>query len=464
MYPTRINLTTTRRCNLNCIHCYVNHDKVPVSHGWEMSMDLFDYSMRQAVECFQHIGLSNLGEFLSDKQFDERAALFKKYMNSKEDVWFDQVTNATLLDEEHLAPLAGLKNPVLYIFSLDAIDPLISYAIRPPGLAGQAAENIRTIRATHTRLGMKSPEIAISVTLLKRNLLDGFNLINFAREVGCAIYFRHVMGQGLTVNNDESLFRVPAFSNRMLKKFKQYGESLGVKVLFEPFFAESEEDIGLYFQERKTQTPCRMFTEKYTSKIDINGNYTCCCNLDRVLGNIQEVPLTSLADHSDNFITSFLGKPISPCTLCRGRQVQQSFIHEPSVFDLDIREDERDYNPDINLEEHGFFNWLDEVDQKKAGTLLRDHWNKLFGAKPAKTMITSLPKSQSFNPQPQNLITEEHVSKQQRTEEAIIHWKRGGYTAALNILEKLLREFPSDPQVRNQLNAIYAEVGIPLIQ
>jgi hypothetical protein len=228
-------------------------------------------------------------------------------------VCFDQVTNTTLLDEEHLAPLAGLKNSIKYVFSIDAVDPLISHEIRPPGLSTQAQENIKAINRTHARLKMQKPEVAVGVTLLTRNLLDCFNIIRFCREIGSSVGFRHAMGQGLEINNRESLFRVPAFSNRILRKCKEFGKELGVKVTHEPFFAETEAEVASYHEERNDRSiPCRIFNERYISKIDINGDYTCCYNLARVHGNISETPLSTLMDHNNNFITSFHGKPIPP--------------------------------------------------------------------------------------------------------------------------------------------------------
>ncbi|CAH2029934.1 radical SAM protein [Trichlorobacter ammonificans] len=456
MFPTRINISTTRRCNLNCIHCFVNQDRVPVEDGWEMSMELFEDCMAQAMPLFQHIGLSNLGEFLSDTQFIERARIFKAYMNKKPDVWFDQVTNATLLDEEHLAPLAGLKNPVLYVLSIDAVDPLISYAIRPPGLSTQAMKNIRNINQVHARLGMQKPTIVVSVTLLKRNLLDCFNIIDFCRELGCSVYFRHAMGQGLEVNNRESLFRVPVFSNKILRKCKAYGDSQGVKVSFEPLFAQTSEEIDLYHRERNDRSiPCRIFTERYISKVDVNGDYSCCYNLARVHGNIKNIPLAKLMDHNDNVITSFMGRPIAPCTLCRGRQMQLSYIHEPAVFDLNIPDNERCYYPDINLEEHGFFDWLTTLDQKKIEQQLRKHWNMLFGEtshskrSPSPSPYASLPPDLLQNESRDNLL-----------KQAIDNRTIGNYTQSLKIFERLVQAFPGDTEIKSALDDICRELGL----
>lgn len=437
-----------------------------------MSMDLFDHTMKQAIELYEHIGLSNLGEFLCDKQFNERAAVFKHYMDRRPEVWFDQVTNATLLDEEHLAPLAGLKNPVLYVLSIDAVDPLISYAIRPPGLATQAQENIRNINATHERLGLQKPQIIVSVTLLKRNLLDCFNIISFAREVGCAVYFRHAMGQGLAINNKESLFRVPAFSNKILKRCQEFGKSQGVKVTFEPLFAETENEIELYHTERADKSiPCRIFNERYISKIDINGDYTCCYNLERIHGNVQETPLSLLMDHNDNFITKFLGKPIPPCTLCRGRQMQLSFIHESSVYDLEIPSEERCYNPDIDMEEHGFFDWINEIDQVKAGIQLRRHWNTIFGTRNKKTIISFSCEKKPSSKAPFFAMSnipqfgthnEPNDTIKRLLLDADNYKKKGHYVQAFKVLERLLAENPANDDVINQLNEMRIELGIPL--
>jgi len=377
--PTRINLTTTRRCNMKCAHCFVNHGKVPVNYGWEMAMDLFDKCMAQAVPLYENIGLSNLGEFLCDADFEERAKIFKYHMNRKPQICFDQVTNASLLDEDHLAPLAELKNPIQYVLSIDAVDPLIAYAIRPPGLSTRAQENIRNLNRTHERLGLQQPKFVIAVTLLKRNLLDCLNIVRFCREVGCSVYFRHAMGQGLELNQRESLFRVPAFSNRILKICREFGRSLGVHVSFEPLFAETPEEMEFYRKERDDSSiSCDIFSQKYISKIDINGDYTCCYNLERIFGNIKTDSLLDLMNHG-NIDHSLHGKPIPPCTRCRGRQRRLSFIHDPAVFDLDIPQNERSYDAHIDLDEHGFFDWVDEIEGKNVAHQIRKHWNTLFG-------------------------------------------------------------------------------------
>jgi hypothetical protein len=83
---------------------------------------------------------------------------------------------------------------------------------------------------------------------------------------------------------------------------------------------------------------------------------------------------------------------------CRGRQMQLSFIHDPAVFDLDIPRAEPCYDLDINLEEHGFFNWIDEIDHHKMGILIKRHWNKAFGANRVKEQIVksiAVPESDS---------------------------------------------------------------------
>lgn len=163
-----LEIEITRRCNLNCIHCYA---------GGNQKVDLHETHIKNIIEQANEIGVNRLvltgGEPLLDKNVFSYAEYAKK-------IGIPEVallTNGTLLDEEkaaHCQVFSGVQ------MSLDGV----------PEKAGVLRKNYfpqleRAIKLLHQH---RIP-ITLYATINKDNLNDIDLMIAYATKQNCTIAF-----------------------------------------------------------------------------------------------------------------------------------------------------------------------------------------------------------------------------------------------------------------------------------
>jgi radical SAM protein with 4Fe4S-binding SPASM domain len=165
--PFILELELTRRCNLQCVHCYA--DAKDRRFDDELTLEEITRVLDQAVAVgIPEVSLTG-GEVLLHRNFFD---VIDESLARQRNVRF--VTNATMLDDGGLAELC--KRPVkLITVSLDAISPGVHDEIRGPDSHARAMRNVRRLIDAGFRVSI--------ITAFSRMNVDEFDpLLKFCVE------------------------------------------------------------------------------------------------------------------------------------------------------------------------------------------------------------------------------------------------------------------------------------------
>ena len=213
-----------------------------------MSMDLFRRGLREAIPWVRSVGLAAGGEYLSDPMLEERLAVLGEALRMHPEVYFEGISNASMLRRETLGFLRRVQRAV-FTLSIDSADALVYASVRRPGKLFRAEENIRQLRPALTALGVGFVHMSLNVVLMKRTLLTLPATIRLAHEIGATVNCDHAQGFGPDLSR-ESLFGVPVFANLFLERCERLAKRLGVGFSRPPPFAVTADEIRLARVER----------------------------------------------------------------------------------------------------------------------------------------------------------------------------------------------------------------------
>ena len=165
--PFILELELTRRCNLQCVHCYA--DAKDCRFDDELKHDEITRVLDQAVDVgIPEISLTG-GEVLLHRNFFD---VIDESLSRQRNVRF--VTNATMLDHDCLIELC--KRPIkLITVSLDAISSEIHDKIRGPDSHAQTMRNVYSLFEAGFR-------VSIITAFSKMNIKEFDPLLHFCMQ------------------------------------------------------------------------------------------------------------------------------------------------------------------------------------------------------------------------------------------------------------------------------------------
>ena len=356
-WPNHVMFVNTTACNLKCFMCFTNgplSEKKPEF----MPMPLFDRIMDEVGPHIESISLTNWGEPFADPRLPEILEKIARFPNAA--LIFQ--TNGTLLDPKHLALLKGLPNPVHFLISVDALDPVAYASIRPPGDLRMLLRNVRNLRQNAKEIGFKIEFIELNATLLVRNIAFAPKLVEFAASVGAnGVRLLHLGAFHPDLKN-ESLYRIPVYTNNVLEICRILAAERGLVLNCVQPFAVTEEEIRLAIPEISV---CDM-TDSMV-QISADGDvYLCCClaYIGKLMDGICVADLWGGEEHERLRQGLWNGNPVGACKTCRNLESLTPYIYDSTKVGVDIQPSERcmDSNPDFEL--IGAFKWLDDIPEK----------------------------------------------------------------------------------------------------
>jgi MoaA/NifB/PqqE/SkfB family radical SAM enzyme len=336
-----------------------------------MPMDLFRRALLEIAPFAGSVCLAGGGEWLMDPLRDQRLETLGDFLRAHPHIVFNQISNGRLLTADALTFLRDVRS-VDFAISIDSIDPFVYATIRRPGSVHPVLENIRSLRKSLGRLGVRRIGIGLNVVLLKRNLFGLPEVIRFAKQLGASVFADHAQGFGPPDLVNDSLFSVPSLSNRVLSACQQLADELWVPFSCPPPFATTEEEIRQYYDPRFRRMACPQLDSTGPMQIDANGDVRPCCQ-QLVLGNLLQTPFADLF-HSPRYDEHrraiSAGRPLPPCDHCRFLRSAAPFLHEPSDYDLGFPPASPSASVDSDLERLGFGDWVNELQEPELRQLL----------------------------------------------------------------------------------------------
>jgi MoaA/NifB/PqqE/SkfB family radical SAM enzyme len=187
--PIALLIEPTTRCNMDCVMCARN---IP-GHRREEECDLADEYLPilgRAMRGVQASRIQGLGEPLVSRNFIPLMDFLES--NRVHIVTFN--TNGDLFDErmaQFLVEKAETFEDFRISFSLDAATQEVYHKIRGKDL-NRTLKNIRYLVHCKNRRGLRSPRVAINMTLSRTNIADLPKFIRLAHDLGVQVEINHL--------------------------------------------------------------------------------------------------------------------------------------------------------------------------------------------------------------------------------------------------------------------------------
>lgn len=330
-----VSWNITRRCNLRCLHCYINAGEPDENElTTEEAMDLIDQFSQVGVPLILFTG----GEPLM------RHDLFKlaQYARGK-GIKIALSTNGTLITREVASRLADSGFSYIGV-SLDSISPGFHDYFR--GVKGAFTMAIAGIRNA-IDAGL---DVGLRFTLTSRNIDEVPSYIEFAVSLGVKrITFYHLSAPGRARELSRDWWYTPTqyvkFINNLIKYAEEYAGKLEIETTLGPFdgvyialkLAKSREELENYLRFVESTGGCgRKIISIYP-----NGDVYPCQFIDFIkLGNVRERRLVDILSESnlDLFINTdkyLRGPKCSSCVFkryCKGGDRARAYYLSGDVY------------------------------------------------------------------------------------------------------------------------------------
>lgn len=217
------------RCQLRCIMCHFAHPEFqesPITMGGTLLE-------RVAAELFPRahdLVLSSAAEPLMAPDLPLALDLARKY----EVPWFHFSTNCLSMTEKIMDKIIDVQMPLLTV-SCDSIDPPTYERIRTPGKWDVFLRKFDIIRARKQARGSKTPEVSVTVVLMRSNIREVPAMIRFFRDRGVDhMNFVHMSVIGGLGIEHESLMNDARLCNDTMAEARRVAAEVGMNVVI-PF-------------------------------------------------------------------------------------------------------------------------------------------------------------------------------------------------------------------------------------
>jgi len=308
--PTRLHLYLTNKCNLRCIHCYMES-------GTAEENELNTTEWKQLIKDFSSITPHSLvsfsgGESLIRPDFFE-IAQFAKTMGHSTFLF----SNGTLINEDNIKMLEKYIDGIQ--ISLDGASPAAHDAVRGPGAFEKAVNAIRL-------LGKTDIDINIAYCIVPQNIEDiRHNLVPFLKSLG--IKKMHV---GISVARTLGRWQrnCPDFEDSSLLSVYS-----SIKGVLDELYFNGWESPSIARNVRKRNCT---FGQRFV--VSASGNVHPCAELVWKIGNVRVDSIKSLSEklavlHQQTSVDE--SKCCSRCELkyiCRGGCKTWRMHNHKSIF------------------------------------------------------------------------------------------------------------------------------------
>ena len=260
----------TYKCNLNCVHCYVNRQDSP---------ELETSDIKRILDQLADIGTLYLhlsgGEVFTREDFFEIAEYARKLHFA-----LRILTNGTLIDEEVADKLAAL-NPAKIKLSIYGSNPEIHDKVT--GVPGSFKKTMKAAELLKER----NLNLTISTVIMKQNIQDYHKVHKIAQSLGA----KFVADPTVTTKID---------GDRYPLKFRISKEEL-YQVLSDPVILNSEdEDPEIHSKDLVNSVPCSA-THSYC-EISPYGDVFPCVQFPIKCGNLKDNSLEEIWHHSPEIL------------------------------------------------------------------------------------------------------------------------------------------------------------------
>ena len=276
--PARVQIETTRQCNLNCTHCMIIHS-AGAATAQALSFDEFESLLRQLREAGTfHINLTG-GEVLvrPDAMRLLEAAFRERFLVTLQ-------TNGTLLEPGHVSLLARHARQVRQVgISLYAMDPDVHDAVtRSPGSHAGA------LRAIHLLRGAGLPVVAV-LTLTRTNAGEFDAVERFAAGHGLMFQFNTLIAPRDDGGSEPTRLRL---DESLLCRLPQPWETF-----------MDEERQRLDASEMQADSPLSAWCSMGATAcyITATGDVRPCSVVNISAGNVRNTPFREIWDHGAIF-------------------------------------------------------------------------------------------------------------------------------------------------------------------
>ncbi|WMM26568.1 radical SAM protein [Tissierella sp. MB52-C2] len=186
-----VSISITKRCNLECMHCIVDADKVN-NHDKYTTSQVFQIIDKVKALKPSHITLTGGEPMIRDDFVD-----ILKHTSSNYDGKISVMTNGTLINTDNVKPLAALAHNI--DISIDGADEESCSIIRGKGVFQQVVNSIKLLHKNDYK------KISLSMVLTKnnQNVVNKFYKLN--EELGTKPMLRQLALLGRAERNSDIL-------------------------------------------------------------------------------------------------------------------------------------------------------------------------------------------------------------------------------------------------------------------
>lgn len=204
--PHKLEIRPTKRCNLNCLHCWRRGHEGKWDYGDEIPPErLIEIIREGAALGVENVELVGGGE----PTFDRRAAMDYFHEIKRNGMFGDLVTNGTLFTEEMVREMVEMSWDRI-MFSIDGADAATHDSLRgKTGAFKRAVENIRLFTSWKRRRGVEKPLIGMVPVLTNRNHTQFSDFIELAHRIGAyhvgfkPLVIEHRFGEPLKIRGQQ---------------------------------------------------------------------------------------------------------------------------------------------------------------------------------------------------------------------------------------------------------------------
>ena len=272
--PRAVGIEPTNRCNLSCIMCARQAWDKDANQLGDMPLELFNNNILPFLTSSQTVILHGFGEPLIGKEFLEMVRACKR-----KGLRVVFTTNGLML-KKYAHDLLEIGVDLIGI-SIDGVDALKK--IRGVEISA-IIDNIRAIQELKCEMRKELPELRINFVVMKDNVEDLPDLVNFAHELNIKeIIAVHVV-MHYDAMLDQNILRYIDIAKKYFDEARHRASELDIKLNLPPL-------------QKSFNNCCQPFRMVY---INWNGDVRPCCiatinEKDTLkLGNVNEVPLSKL--------------------------------------------------------------------------------------------------------------------------------------------------------------------------
>ncbi len=237
-FPTLVTIGNTHKCNLTCNMCFKQLDDVENMSLPDMGWERFEGLGHELFPHLRHVALTVSGEPLVSRTIFDELDLLATY-----GVRASITTNGMPLGKkglmEHLLPALGAL-----VVSMDGASEPVFNSIRRGALFPKVLEHVRRFNAARDALPRHAarPRLEINHILQWKNVTELPRLVELAHELRAdSVKVDHAyIHTGL--NEEDSLERHRALTNRMLDAAEATARRLGIALRLPERFAGAAQD------------------------------------------------------------------------------------------------------------------------------------------------------------------------------------------------------------------------------